>query len=58
MSDHTDLVVSDAHVEEFSKAIIDFWESVPENIFDSDPICFPKWFDEARQKDFDKPKKA
>ena len=57
-SDHTDLVVSDAHVDEFSKAIIDFWESVPSNIINNDTICVPKWFDDARQKDFAKPKKA
>ncbi|NMW21774.1 MAG: hypothetical protein HKK67_09115 [Chlorobiaceae bacterium] len=57
MSDHTDLVVSDAHVEEFSKAIIDFWESVPENFFDSDIICFPEWFEKAFEKDLTNSKK-
>jgi hypothetical protein len=56
-SDHTCLVVSDAHVDEFAKAIIDFWESVPPNIINDGTICFPKWFENALRKDFANSKK-
>ncbi len=56
-SDHTDLVVSDAHVDEFSKAIIDFWESVPSNVINNDTICAPEWFEKALKKDLTNSKK-
>ncbi len=58
VSDLTEIVVSDAHVDEFSKAITDFWESVPENVFESDIICIPEWFGKALKKDVANSKKA
>lgn len=49
--DHTFITVTDAHVEEFSTAILAFWQAVPENLFISDAVELPKWFEKAFNKD-------
>lgn len=51
--DHTNLKITDGQIDEFSEAIIAFWQGVPEQIYDDSPskIVFPDWFDRARKKD-------
>jgi hypothetical protein len=50
--DHTNLVVTDSHLEQFSAAILDFWQSVPKEMWiKRDQIEFPKWFEKAFLKD-------
>lgn len=49
-ADHTDLIVSDQHLEEFSTAIVDFWENVPENTFASAIKSVPGWLEKALKK--------
>ncbi|MGB0921380.1 MAG: hypothetical protein ACPG1C_08675 [Alphaproteobacteria bacterium] len=50
-ADHSDLAVSDAVVSEFSEAIIQFWQAIPEysNVLDEDEL--PKRFQDAIKKD-------
>ena len=50
-ADYTHLKVADQTVDEFSKAIIDFWNDVPENVFASTIEEVPKWFERAYNKD-------
>lgn len=45
--DHTNLAVTDEHFREFSDAIIEFWSNVPENVFDSEIVSVPDWFEKA-----------
>ena len=49
--DHTDMKVSDAHLDQFSEAILDFWKDVPKEIFLSEGLNFPKWFEKELLKD-------
>jgi hypothetical protein len=49
--DHTHLKVEQEHVEEFSLAIIEFWESVPESTTLSQFGDVPDWFFKALEKD-------
>ena len=45
--DHTNLNVSDADMVAFSNAILEFWKSIPENVFESQINKFPKWLIDA-----------
>ena len=49
--DHTDMKVSDAHLDQFSEAILEFWMAVPKEIYLSREIDAPKWFEKAFLKD-------
>ncbi|WP_031597230.1 hypothetical protein [Ferrovum myxofaciens] len=49
--DHTDMKVTDAHLDQFSEAILDFWKDVPKEIFLSEELNTPKWFEKEFQKD-------
>lgn len=50
--DHTNMAVTEKHLEQFSKAILDFWQSVPKEMWiKQDEIEVPKWFEKAFQKD-------
>lgn len=49
--DYTHLKVTDAHIEEFSAAIIEFWVNVPENIFNQEELEPPSWFMKAVEQD-------
>lgn len=49
--DHTNLFVSDEQLQEFADAIETFWRDVPSNIFDSEDITVPAWFEKALSKD-------
>jgi hypothetical protein len=53
--DHSQMVVEDRHVEEFSEAIVTFWEAVPERIIAKDEIDPPRWFEKAILKDWSTP---
>ncbi|MDP2716911.1 MULTISPECIES: hypothetical protein [Chromatiaceae] len=45
--DHTNLRVSDEHIDEFSEAMIEFWLDLPERIVNSPSASLPKWFESA-----------
>jgi len=47
--DHTDMKVSDAHLDQFSEAILDFWTEVPKEIYIVDEL--DEWFEKAYLKD-------
>lgn len=49
-ADHTDLIVSDKNLDEFSTAIIEFWNDVPENTFASAIKSVPNWLEKALKK--------
>jgi hypothetical protein len=49
--DHTHLKVSDEQLQEFSDAIVSFWMTVPEDIYDTDMGEVPDWFGKAVLKD-------
>ncbi len=53
-ADHSNLIVTDNHIQEFSNAIIAFWSEFPEKIFDSGLTEIPDWFDQAISKDHSK----
>ncbi len=48
---HTNMKVSDAHLAQFSEAVLDFWKAVPKAIFLPDNLNSPKKFEEALLKD-------
>lgn len=48
---HEDLNVTEANLEEFSEAIIRFWEAVPENVLNSQISDPPDWLVKAIEKD-------
>lgn len=50
-ADYKDLIVGDAHIKEFSDAIVSFWKDVPEYIWEKETISVPDWFGRAYQKD-------
>lgn len=43
-TDHTHLKVTEQQTQEFSEAIVQFWEAVPDNIFISQATDVPPWF--------------
>lgn len=53
-ADHSDLVVTEQHIADFSSAVVDFWRDVPEYIVDGDHLTAPAWFAKALKKDIDK----
>jgi hypothetical protein len=48
---HRHLQVTVAQVHEFSEAIIEFWRSVPENMYEQEEIDLPSWFMKAVEQD-------
>ncbi len=50
-SDHTDMKVSIERLDQFSKAILDFWKDVPTEIFLLEELNAPKWFEKEYLKD-------
>jgi hypothetical protein len=50
-ADHADLYVGSEHIDEFSDAIVAFWEAIPEHITEAELKTAPKWFHDAHQKD-------
>ena len=52
--DYKNLKISDAQINEFSEAILSFWQDIPERISDDSSFAnlLPDWFEKARQKDF------
>lgn len=58
-TDHTDLMIEDSHINEFSNGIIEFWRDVPEYIINQDKgFEIPKWFQKAYEKDFENDQKV
>ncbi|GAA5013104.1 hypothetical protein GCM10025794_01360 [Massilia kyonggiensis] len=51
--DYTNLKVTDDHINEFSAAIVAFWENVPDNIHDDPVGDLPKWFEKAWLRDLE-----
>lgn len=49
--DHTHLKLTDAHVTQFSEAILDFWATVPDESLCSAAANVPSWFLKAVKKD-------
>lgn len=50
--DYKHLKVTNTHIQEFSNAIVEFWNDIPENIFDDSGVGnLPKWFEKAWTKD-------
>ncbi|HBL94455.1 MAG TPA: hypothetical protein DHV57_19565 [Hyphomonas sp.] len=51
LADYTNLKVTVQDIEAISDAIVTFWESVPENVYVSQVINLPSWFEVALHKD-------
>ncbi|HEY9017218.1 hypothetical protein [Thiomicrospira sp.] len=49
--DYSYLKITDADIQEMSDAIIEFWQNVPENVFQSQFTSPPQWFFDAIQRD-------
>ena len=50
--DHTNLKVTDEHLEEFSSAILDFWQAIPKELWiRQEEVEVPRWFEKAYLKD-------
>jgi hypothetical protein len=49
--DYTNLQVSDAHIDQFSEAIVDFWTCLPEKLFLPKQCSLPSPFVNAFKKD-------
>lgn len=49
--DYTYVKVSDSQLQDFSDAIIKFWQDVPERLYARDGMNVPNWFGNAIQKD-------
>lgn len=49
--DHTHLKVSEQQFQAFADAIVEFWQAVPENIFESKVKEVPEWFGKAILED-------
>lgn len=50
-ANHEDLKIEEAHIDEFSNAIIEFWNDVPDRIPYDDQLRLPDWFMKAHAKD-------
>lgn len=50
-ADHSNLKVDDAHITEFSDAIMSFWKDVPEYIWEKATLNVPDWFESAFNKE-------
>lgn len=49
--DFEDLFVKTAHIDEFSNAIVAFWNAIPEHITEEELKLVPDWFGKAYEKD-------
>ncbi|MGY2263926.1 hypothetical protein [Pseudomonas sp. SDO5561_S422] len=49
--DYTNVKVSDSQLQEFSDAIVKFWEDVPERLYGRDGMEVPDWFGNAINTD-------
>lgn len=49
-SSHEDIKVSSNHIDEFSKAIIEFWKSIPQYVHANEEFDAPDWFEKAYKK--------
>ena len=50
--DHSYLRLSDEQIDQFSSAILDFWKSIPEDLWiESAEVEVPRWFEKAFDKD-------
>ena len=49
--EYTDLKVSDVHFDQFSDAILKFWQAIPKEIYIEEELDFPGWFEKAVLKD-------
>ncbi len=49
--DHTHLQVSDADIEMFATAIVEFWRGAPEDVLSSQVTTLPSWFGNVLLKD-------
>jgi hypothetical protein len=52
-ADHDALRANESHIEEFSNAIVEFWNSIPEDVYKEKLADFPKWFQKAFNKDIE-----
>lgn len=51
MANYTDLTIEDKHIIEFSNAIVNFWNDVPDQICLEDTHVWPQWFEKAWKND-------
>ncbi len=49
-ANYTQLIITEDDIDEFSNAIIDFWQDVPEWIYEKEGRTFPSWYDKACKK--------
>jgi hypothetical protein len=50
--DHSNMKVTDEHLEQFSSAILEFWRAIPEEMWiRQEESEVPKWFEKAYLKD-------
>lgn len=54
--DHTNLLVTDQQLGEFSDAVVEFWRMIPNRV-SSETLNVPAWFAKAREKDLKLPKR-
>lgn len=50
-SSYEDIEVTEKHIDEFSNAIVEFWQSIPKCVYDNDEIDVPDWFAKAYRKE-------
>lgn len=50
-ANYSELELDEENLNEFSEAIIAFWNSIPEHTCDNDSLKVPKWFADALKKD-------
>lgn len=50
-SSYEDIEVTEKHIDEFSNAIVEFWQSIPKYVYDNDEIDVPDWFAKAYRKE-------
>jgi hypothetical protein len=51
-ADYTCLKIEENNIDEFSNAIVEFWNDVPQYIFDNEKLNLPTWLEKAFKKDF------
>lgn len=50
--DHSNMKVTDEHLDQFAAAVLEFWQAVPEEMWiKQDEAEVPKWFEKAYLKD-------
>lgn len=50
-ADFKNLHITEQHINEFSEAIVGFWEFIPERTFPNDSMALPEWFKKALKTD-------